>query len=62
VLVQFPAGKLLTQLIELLSLEPVYLNKSVDSNEFVSEVEQNIQTSSPNVLLLVANFHYPTGR
>jgi DNA-binding transcriptional MocR family regulator len=62
VLVQAPIGELFTRLLETLSLTPVAIQSNVDQASFIAEVEAILQgDSAPKVMLLVANYHFPTG-
>lgn len=62
VLVQAPVSDLFKRLLETLSLTPVCIQNNVDQAGFIAEVEGILQGDAPpKVMLLVANYHFPTG-
>ncbi|MBC7609462.1 MAG: PLP-dependent aminotransferase family protein [Polaromonas sp.] len=62
VLVQSPIGSLFARLLETFSLIAVPIRSRVDEAGFVAEIQAHLEGENPpKVLLLVANYHFPTG-
>ena len=62
VLVQAPISDLFSRLLDTLSLMPVCVQSSVNEASFIAEVEAILAgDAAPKVMLLVANYHFPTG-
>ncbi|MBT9505646.1 PLP-dependent aminotransferase family protein [Rhodoferax sp.] len=62
VLVQSPIGVLFRRLLETFTLTPVPILSRVDETDFVAEIQKVLEGENPpKVLLLVANYHFPTG-
>lgn len=62
VLVQAPISELFNRLLETLSLVPVEVKSNVDQANFIAELEGILEGDNPpGVMLLVANYHFPTG-
>lgn len=62
VLVQAPISELFARLLETLSLTPVIIHSNVDQASFIAELETILESdAAPKVMLLVANYHFPTG-
>ena len=62
VLVQAPVSELFSRLLETLSLVPVEIKSNVDQASFIAELESILESGTPpGVMLLVANYHFPTG-
>lgn len=62
VLVQAPISELFARLLETLSLTPVIIHSNVDQASFIAELEGVLEgDAAPKVMLLVANYHFPTG-
>jgi DNA-binding transcriptional MocR family regulator len=62
VMVQSPVGTLFARLLETFSLVAVPIQSRVDEAGFVGEIQKILEEiNPPKVLLLVANYHFPTG-
>jgi DNA-binding transcriptional MocR family regulator len=62
VLLQAPVSELFNRLLETLSLTPVTVTSNVNQASFIAEVETILASeAAPKVMLLVANYHFPTG-
>ena len=62
VIVQAPLSELFNRLLETLSLSPVCIQSNVNQASFIAELEGVLASdNAPKVMLLVANYHFPTG-